>query len=324
MALYDAAGPTSVAPVALAGAQWRPLAVEHRERAAIYTEPFLERRHHGRKHPVEDFLFTYYTLKPGQLARWHPGPGVILLDADDRADWKFYRRPTESELQAAGLSADDAAHQRHHAVIADLDAFHHARSSAIDFTRDLLTRTSAKPGNFGCFGMHEWAMAYRSEEQDIRHEYLELRLGAEGTDEVVESHRIHCTHFDAFRFFQPQARPLNDIQPTREDQRYLEQPGCLHANMDIYKWAYKLLPIVDSDLLMDSFELSWQIREMDMRAAPYDLLAWGYEPIQIETAHGKKQYVSMQREFAARSVGLRERLLERIHQAETLREGKQA
>lgn len=318
MTVPDVEPPLAATPVALTGDSWRTLAEEHRERAAIYTEPFLERRHHGRKHPVEDFLFTYYTLKPGQLLRWHPGPGVILLDAGDRADWKYYRRPTEAELRAAGIADHEVEAQRSQASIVDLGAFLDARSTAVNFTRDILARTAAKPGNFGCFGMHEWAMAYRSDEQEIRHEYLDLRLGSEGTDEVVEAHRIHCTHFDAFRFFQPQAKPRNEIQPTREDQRYLEQPGCLHANMDIYKWAYKLIPLVDSALLMDCFELAWQVREMDMRAAPYDLLAWGYEPIQVETPRGKKQYATMQREFASTSVVLRERLLDSIRRAESL------
>ena len=296
-------------PVHLTGPVWRDLAEEHRERTSVYTEPFLERRHAGRKHPVEDFLFTYYTLKPGQLRRWHPGPGVILLDAAERLEWKFYRRPTDTELRISGLSEEEAEEHRDASAVLDLEEFLRARAAAVDFTRDILERTSAKAGNFGCFGMHEWAMAYRSEENDIRHEYLDLRLGSEGTDTVVESHRIHCTHFDAFRFFQPQAVPRNELQPTREEQRHLEQPACLHANMDVYKWAYKLLPLVDSVLLMDCFDLAWQIREMDMRAAPYDLTAWGYEPIAVETAQGKKQYATLQREFAERSNILRQRLL---------------
>ena len=56
---------------------------------------------------------------------------------------------------------------------------------------------------------------------------------------------------------------------------FLEQPACLHANMDVYKWAYKLLPLVDSTLVMDCFDLAWDARELDMRAAPYDIRDWG-------------------------------------------------
>jgi hypothetical protein len=302
-------------PAVVAGPRWRALAEEHRERAAVYAEPFVERRNRGAKHPVEDFLFTYYTLKPGQFTRWHPGAGVVLLDAAERLDWKFYRAVGAEELEAAGLPPAEAAAQAGTAVTVDVEDFLARRGSAVDFTRELLSLSTAKPGNFGCFGMHEWAMAYRSEENEVRHEHLELRLGPDGTDSVVESHRIHCTHFDAFRFFQPQAVERNEVRPTRERQRHLEQPGCLHANMDVYKWAYKLLPLVDSDLVMDAFELAWQIREMDMRAAPYDLRAWGYEPIRVETPAGKKQYATMQRDFAARSTQLRQRLLNSLQEA---------
>ena len=74
-------------------------------------------------------------------------------------------------------------------------------------------------------------MVYRSAE--VRHEDWPLRLGADGTDAVVDSLPVRCTHFDAFRFFTDAARPLNSLQPQRADQVALEQPGCLHAGMDI-------------------------------------------------------------------------------------------
>ena len=88
----------------------------------------------------------------------------------------------------------------------------------------------------------------------------------------------------------------------------MEQPGCLHANMDLYKWAYKLSPALPSELVMDCFELSWHIRAMDMQASPYDLEEWGYPPIRIETAAGKADYVAAQRGFSAEAAVLRERL----------------
>ena len=79
--------------------------------------------------------------------------------------------------------------------------------------------------------------------------------------------------------------------------------------MDIYKWAYKLIPVVPSDLLLDAFELATTIRQMDMRASPYDLSDLGYQPVAIETAAGKAEYVAAQREFAASAQLLRGRLL---------------
>ncbi|MFI7580037.1 3-methyladenine DNA glycosylase [Kocuria kalidii] len=288
--------------VVLPREEWAPRAHAHERRAAACADPFVARRHRGAKHPVEDFLFTYYTLKPAQLKRWHPGAGTVLLDAAEREREKFYRPLTGPELAALGLGADAGA------VVVDDASFRERRGAAVDFTRAVLGAHARNRGFFGCFGLHEWAMAYRSEENGLRHEQLELRLGAAGTDAVVESARIRCTHFDAFRFFQPQAVPLNELQPTRETQRRTEQPGCLHATMDLYKWAYKLVPTIPSELLMDCFDLAWDVRETDMRAAPYDLTGWGLEPVRIETPEGKAEYVRRQREFARRAEPLRRRL----------------
>ncbi|MGG7443306.1 3-methyladenine DNA glycosylase [Zafaria sp. J156] len=287
----------------LGAEQWRARERAHAARVERFAAPFIERRHAGRKHPVEDFLFTYYTQKPGQLQRWHPGAGVVLLDAADteRAGWKFYRTAPPEEAGRAGSG-----------LVLDAAAFLEARREAVDFARVILAGTAARPAQLSCFGLHEWAMAYRSEENGIRHEYLPLRLGAGGTDRVVEEHRIRCTHFDAFRFYAPQAAPLNELQPTRETQRELEQPGCLHANMDLYKWAYKLTPAIHSELVMDCFELAWEIRTMDMQASPYDLAEWGYEPLRIETPAGKARYVELQRGFAERAQELRGRLLDAV------------
>ncbi|MGR7024288.1 hypothetical protein [Geodermatophilus sp. URMC 62] len=90
----------------------------------------------------------------------------------------------------------------------------------------------------------------------------------------------------------------------------MEQPGCLHATMDLYKWAYKLGPAVPGELVTDCFALAVQVRELDMRASPYDLRDRGYAPVPIETAEGRAEYVAAQRGFARRGAELRSRLLE--------------
>jgi hypothetical protein len=149
-------------------------------------------------------------------------------------------------------------------------------------------------------------MVYRAEEH--RHP-LPLRLGRAGTDAVVESHPVRCSHFDAFRFFTPAAVGRNRLRPTRATQVELEQPGCLHATMDLYKWAYKLGPAVPGDLLLDCFVLAADVRELDMRASPYDLRDAGYAPVPIETPEGKAEYVAAQRAFSRRGAALRSRLL---------------
>jgi hypothetical protein len=292
--------------------QLSPLAAEdcrereaaHRQRVRRYADPYLARRSAGRKHPVEDFLFTYYTQKPGQLLRWHPGAGVVLTGepAAVRSCWKHYRTLDDGELSSVGLPAGTLA------VTFDRRTFLADRCEAVTFAGIILRGTAARPAHFGCFGLHEWAMVYRQDKLDLRHEYLQLRLGPDGTDKVVEENRVRCSHFDAFRFYTPDAIPRNELAPSRENQRDMEQPGCLHANMDLYKWSYKLLPALPSEMVMDCFELSWRIRAMDMRASPYDLAEWGYPAIRIETPDGKATYVEQQRAFAAEAAELRERL----------------
>jgi hypothetical protein len=287
---------------------WLQRQAAYQQRVRRYADPYLARRSAGQKHPVEDFLFTYYTQKPGQLLRWHPGAGVVLSgpEAAQRTGWKYYRSADDGELAAAGLPAGAAA------ATVDVEAFLRDRREALHFAGIILSGTAARPAQFGCLGLHEWAMVYRQDKFELRHEYLRLRLGSARTDQVVEENRIRCSHFDAYRFYTPDAIPLNSLEPSRENQRAMEQPGCLHANMDLYKWAYKLAPVLPSELVMDCFELSWRIRAMDMRASPYDLSEWGYPAIRIETPDGKAEYVEYQRAFAAESQELRHRLLREL------------
>jgi hypothetical protein len=67
---------------------------------------------------------------------------------------------------------------------------------------------------------------------------------------------------------------------------------------------------VTGELIADAFLLAWQARQLDMRASPYDLSEYGLEPIRIETAEGKEEYVRQQRELAATAVPIRGRLIE--------------
>src|SRR5450631_400658 len=271
--------------------RWRPLEATHHARIDAATAGHLGRRRDARPHPVEDFLFTYYMHSPNQLRCWHPGVGVVLERATSRAGWKFYR------YADGGATLDTAA-------------FLSTRRATVRYTRELLSASAARPARLGCFGLHEWAMVYRQKPGQRRHTDWPLRLGQTGTDQVVESHPIQCSHFDAYRFFTDDARPLNLLSPTREAQVTMEQPGCLHATMDLYKWAYKLSPAIPSDLTADCFDLARAVRELDMRAAPYDLRPLGYEPVRIETPAGKAVYVEAQRDFATRGQVLRGRLID--------------
>ena len=96
----------------LAPGAWRARARAHRERITRRTDPLVALRMRGEKHPVQDFLFGYYTHSPAALQRWHPGAGVVLADCDGaaaaaeaaelgtapRGEWKHWRR-----IEAGGL-----------------------------------------------------------------------------------------------------------------------------------------------------------------------------------------------------------------------------
>jgi hypothetical protein len=284
-----AAVPRTVAPVeVLPEAEWRERAATHRRRVRRFTGPQRERKQRGEAHPVLDFLFTYYSYRPARLEEWHPGPGVVLLGGAE-----YLGRPGYV-ADAGGARLDPAALPR--------------LAPTARFVRTLLTATAARPPRLSCFGLHEWAMVYRS--PTPRHAGVPLRLGAAGTDAVVEALPVHCTHHDAFRFFTPAARPRNAVAPARDDQVEHEQPGCLHATMDLYKWAYKLAPATPADLVAECFELAADVRELDMRASPYDLTALGYPPVPIETAAGRAAYARAQAGFSLRAAPLRERLVD--------------
>lgn len=270
----------------LPAAVWRERAAAHAERVDALTADHRRRRRDGVSHPVHDFLFGYYSYRPSQLRRWHPGHGVGLADGEEYAELRGY----EVTDGVATVGADLLDRRR------DL----------IAGTGALLAATASRPAHTGCFGMHEWAMVYRSDAH--RHEHP-LRLGQTGTDRVVESHRISCSHFDAYRFFTDAAHDRNALRPGPDDRVAFEQPGCLHAGMDLYKHAFRLSPLIASDLVADCFELAQDIRVLDMRAAPYDLADLGFEPVAVETAEGKRVYAEAQQRFADRGAPLRARLV---------------
>jgi hypothetical protein len=261
-------------------AEWRARAAAHERRVDALLRDHLERRRRGIKHPVEDFLFTYYSYRPAQLRRWRP----------------------------------DAGERTENGPAVDVTETLARRGDTVRWIRDLLAATASRPPHLGCFGLHEWAMVYR-QPAERRHEAWPLRLPSERVATLVEERGVRCSHFDAFRFFTPPARRLNLLQPSRETQHAHEQPGCLHANMDLYKWSYKLAPLVGSETVVDCFVLARDIRALDMRASPYDLSDLGYEPVRIETAGGRAAYAAEQRGFAERAEPLRARVLATVDAA---------
>jgi hypothetical protein len=268
---------------------WTASQDAHHARVDEWITPHLERARKGEAHPVHDFLFTYYSQRPAQLRRWHPGHGVALRGDPPHGHWSGYRTGPD------GVAVDPV-------VVDD-------RATLINNTTRVLSAVAARRAQFGCFGMHEWAMVYRSGPTDIRHTSWPLRLSSTDLADVVDSTPLRCTHYDAFRFFTPPARGRNVVQLSRDSMPEHEQGGCLHTNMDLYKVAYKLTPLLPAELVADCFALARQIRELDMRASPYDLSALGYAAVPVETPAGRAEYVAAQQAFAASAAALRGRLL---------------
>ncbi len=299
--------PSVLPSTVLSAADWQARAVAHRLRAEGHTGPARSRRDRGVPHPIADFLFEYYPFPFSLLEKWHPGVGVALNWPEEMpfpARHPFTNRwysATDGLLEADPVRLTGKQRQR------------------LSWICELLEATRDRAPNFACHGLHEWAMVYRGKE--VRHEKtLRLRLPQAEIDAVVESRAICCSHHDAFRFFASEARPLNHLQPDLETRHLLEQPGCVHANMDLYKWAAKAMPWTGSDLLLDCFELATDLRDLDMRASPYDLSEWGREPVRIETADGRRVYENEQKALAVRARPLRDRLIE-VHRKTLLAAG---
>jgi hypothetical protein len=268
---------------------WRDRAARHRGRLAPFTEDRVARTARGEKHPVRDFLFEYYSYRPAHLLRWTPGPDV-LLDGARPGDL-----PWTEFVEADG------------GLVLPSSAFPERRRSFVRWALNYLEGIAVRPPLFGCFGLHEWAMVYRAPE--VRHARTPLRLAPDAIADVVEAAPLCCTHYDAYRFFTPPAVPRNRNRLSRDATDQFDQRGCVHVTMDLYKFAYKIAPWVSAELIAEAFELAWRARQLDMRASPYDLSAYGFSTIRIETPEGKEEYVQGQRELAESAVPIREHLM---------------
>ncbi|WP_367872477.1 3-methyladenine DNA glycosylase [Luteolibacter sp. Populi] len=283
---------SALSAVLLPASVWQARAAAHRARAERWTAPARERRTRGKPHPVDDFLFSYYPFSYAKIEEWHPPTGTAL-EAADPLPARFTKKPYL--LTGDRISADPTL----------LEDKQRAR---LRWIRELLAATRDRLQILSCHGLHEWAMVYRG--AAIRHAgTATLRLPQTEIDALIESRPIRCSHFDAFRFFHPEAQPLNRLQPALMTRSDHEQPGCIHANMDLYKWAFKAMPWPGSDLLLDCFELAMELRDLDMRASPYDLAEFGVVPVKIETPEGRREYEEEQARLAAKAVPLRERLI---------------
>lgn len=281
--------------------EWHRHSRELKKRIESRLKGYFSNRSKSTKHPVIDFLFEYYSFRFSELKCWSPGIGVILTgdSTNDLLNNHLYIKQDQG-------------------ITLDINGISDKRKNSIAWIIDLLQQTQERPPYFGCMGLHEWAMVYG--QQKTRHS-LPLRMSPQQIMRFVEDSRICCSHYDAFRFFTKPARPFNELTPTKQTRREFEQPGCLHANMDLYKWAHKFYPWIASDIIADAFELAWKIREVDMRASPYDLSLLGYEPICIETAAGRQEYIHLQKQFCTEARPLRQKLIAAYQNIEQMLHG---
>lgn len=275
-------------PVVLARPAWEADRAADLARLRPLADDRTRRASRGEKHPVHDFLFEYYSFRPAHLLRWTPGTDVFLEGA------------TAGELAWSEFVPADGG------LILPARAFPAHRVEYLRWAAAYLDAVAAREPSFACLGLHEWAMVYR--DPNVRHPYVPLRLSRADTDAVVESQPLRCTHYDAYRFFTPDAAPRNRLELTRAATTEFDQPGCIHVTMDLYRFAYKVAPFCPSAVVADAFELAAAARAIDMRASPYDLSGYGYTPIRVETKDGRDDYVAHQRELAARAAPVRDRL----------------
>lgn len=275
--------------------EWTIRAKAHMDLVCPFADAFVMRRKAGLKNPVHDFLFTYYLCSPQKLKQWVPSFEEDLIATPQITaqypwmnDYWFVQKENKISLNREKITDS----------IRGLAAF----------VENLCNKIIQRPPRFGCFGLHEWAMVYKSPLESIRHHAHRLRLSAKDLGDFLESQTICCSHYDAYRFFTPEARPLNTLNPCLETRVEMEQAGCVHANMDLYKWSTKLWPWIGSDFIAKTFLLALEARELDMRASPYDLQEEGYTPILIETEAGRIEYQKEQQQLTKKAAPLRTEL----------------
>jgi len=239
-------------------------------------------------------MFEYYPISAKKLQTWHPGFQYRLEFAETENDFaeNIYCVAAEISLKPEWIQNQQD-------------------SLAIEI--DFLTASSSRPARTGCFGLHEWAMVLGQDE--LRHNEWPLRIPQAQIAKTIDEVGLRCTHFDAFRFFTEQARPLNPLQLIRANQIEVEQPGCLHANMDLYKIAMRWVPILGSLFARQCFRLARDIRTLDMQSAPYDLSELGVQPIKIETPQGRLLFAQKQKNFSDRAQFLRKKMIYQLSSA---------
>ena len=314
---------------------WRPAAEAHKRRImhtlqeGFVTEdvPVRFRRQPGQgeqpvkddgfrklnsRHAVFNFLHDYYNIRGAKgtrrLGRWSSGLAQVTLQGATAVDIKTGTlSPVGCEVTSEGVYYD----AQKHFLSADPSA-----ATPFMWYHSLLSATARAEPILHCYNLHEWAMQYWPEgaapppSRHYQEETMPLRVTQEVINNVIQTQGVRCTHVDALRFFAPAAGPLNHHGASieREAQLRLEQPGCVHAHMDLFKISLRLAPWLPAELSADALELALSARRLDVAASPYDASKFGIVPILIETEAGRVEFRRRQTELMARAAPLRANL----------------
>jgi hypothetical protein len=285
--------------------EWKSLSAQFKSefQRTLYSKEMLSEpsRHKIRYHPVYNFIHTYYDFSFKDLSQFSPGVNCLLEDVTEDDITIGLLHPSFLNSSGSDPSAGNCSSTSFYSVKTFQNYLNdhngRYRHASMFFNYEILKNTMKKAPFFGCFGYHEWAMLYSGrKDPSLRkaHQQLELRVPQETIDNLVETQGLlKCTHYDAIRFFQYETKEWNQLHPFhRRQQPVHEQPGCIHANMDLFRYAYQLYPLISSDLLLKALQIALLARTIDIRASPYD--ATGFEgcekPIKVETTEGKKEY----------------------------------
>eukprot|EP01041_Mallomonas_annulata_P005090 gene5090-10186_t len=301
---------------------WHSAATDHRQ---IITDllypsndlPEKQRHHLIATHPIYNFMHRYYRFSANDLKKYSPGLGVTFetpISTDTSDSNLFHPRFLQHDpiSETSTYIPFNISHTGIHGWPTLLRSY------------DILTSTLKNKANYRCFGFHEWAMLYsgnsnknNNENKEIiikkHQENLNLRISQEIINNVVESNQLYCTHFDAWRFFHKDAQILNHYNPIeRNTQSLYEQPACIHANMDLFKYAYQAYPLISSRLLLKTLKLAIKARIIDMRASPYDVSQYTEcnPHIEVEVEAGRKVYIHEQEKLASQGYDIRRELIE--------------
>ena len=173
---------------------------------------------------------TYYPLSPAKLRRWHPGAGVVLAG------------PSAAYLGLRGLPA--GRRRRHRGPRPPA----RRPGDRLPDVRRLLAATRGRGPRSSAASActsGRWSTGSRRRGPPrglaaaAGHGRHRRRSSRRAAIAVHALRRVPVLHPGG-------AARSTRCSPTRDTQPELEQPGCLHAGMDLYKWALQADPLMPS------------------------------------------------------------------------------